>query len=231
MSKTVNMTILPALSIAYVAGLVIMRASDPAAGWTDAQTLWLNGGALVLAVVFVSQILASVVQRVPESCRLAAIASVLLMVAALVGLRGEGSAFNHHAGIGSAFASVTDDGEAAVAREWDGHFRTHAAINGNPVEVLVDTGASLVLLTYEDAVIAGIDIDALQFSTPILTANGRGYVATTMLPEVSVGGVTAKNIKGAIAQPGQLHASLLGMSFLGAIEEAVIRKDRLILRN
>lgn len=230
MSKTVNMTILPVLAIAYVIGLVAMRAGDPAAGWTEAQTLWLNGGALVLAVLFIAHVLGGVIRRVPEQHRVSAIASVLMAFAALYGLKGEMSANMLQGGVGSAYASVTE-GEAAVAREWDGHFRASAAINGNPVEVLVDTGASLVLLTYEDAIIAGVDIDALDFSTPILTANGRGYVATTVLPHVSVGGVTATNIKGAIAQPGQLHASLLGMSFLGAIEEAVIRKDRLILRN
>ena len=97
--------------------------------------------------------------------------------------------------------------------------------------MLVDTGASVVLLTYEDAVAAGIAVETLDFDVPILTANGRGYVASITLGEVSISGVSAKNIRGAIAQPGQLHASLLGMSFLGAIEEAAIRKDRLILTN
>jgi len=133
--------------------------------------------------------------------------------------------------ISLALASVTNGDTASVKREWDGHFRAYATVNGNPVEMLVDTGASLVLLTYEDAASAGLDMDALNFNAPILTANGRSHVATIELDSVMVGGVGAAKIKGAVAQPGMLHASLLGMSFLGAIEEAVIRKDRLILKN
>lgn len=118
-----------------------------------------------------------------------------------------------------------------VPRESDGHFRAATIINGHAVEMLVDTGASVVLLTYKDALLAGIDIGALNFNVPVLTANGRSHVATFTVDEIAVGSVIVKNIRGAVAEKGQLHASLLGMSFLGAIEEAVIRKDRLILRN
>ena len=133
---------------------------------------------------------------------------------------------------GQAYASVQETGgTASVSRQWDGHFRAATHVNGRPVEMLVDTGASLVLLTYEDAAAAGLDMAALDFNAPILTANGRSHVATIDLDSVMVGSVGATNIRGAVAQPGQLHASLLGMSFLGAIEEAAIRKDRLILRN
>jgi len=114
---------------------------------------------------------------------------------------------------------------------WDGHFRADATLNGRVVKMLVDTGASLVLLTDHDARAAGIAVDSLDFDLPILTANGRGHVASITLPVLSVGDVVVRRVRAAVAAPGQLHASLLGMSFLGEIDEAVIRRDRLILRN
>ena len=88
-----------------------------------------------------------------------------------------------------------------------------------------------MLIRHEDAIAAGVDITTLKFNVPILTANGKSHVASLTLPEINIGGVTVKNVDAAVAEPGQLHASLLGMSYLGEIEEAVIRKDRLILRN
>jgi len=71
----------------------------------------------------------------------------------------------------------------------------------------------------------------LTFDLPILTANGRGYVASVTLPQVRVGDVVVNNVRAAVASEGQLHASLLGMSFLGEIDEAIIRKNEMILRN
>jgi len=120
---------------------------------------------------------------------------------------------------------------ADVPRHWDGHFRAAASVNGRTVEMIVDTGASLVLLTYEDALMAGVDTGALNFNVPILTANGRSHVATLEIAKIDIGGVIVEDVEAAVAERGMLHASLLGMSFLGAIEEAVIRKDRLILKN
>lgn len=132
------------------------------------------------------------------------------------------------AGPETALAAVAT---SSVPRERDGHFRADAIVAGGAVEVLVDTGASIVLLTWEDAVNTGIDLKALTFDLPVLTANGQSFVAGITLDTVAIGNVEVHNVRAAVAQPGQLHASLLGMSFLGEIEEAVIRKDALILRN
>ena len=129
-------------------------------------------------------------------------------------------------------AAATENGATSdVLRQSDGHFRTTATLGTENITMLVDTGASVVLLKFEDAVAAGIDLSALKFNVPVLTANGRSHVATFTIDHIRVGAVEVTDIRGAVAEPGQLHASLLGMSFLGAIEEAVIRKDRLILRN
>ncbi len=120
--------------------------------------------------------------------------------------------------------------EATLNRAWDGHFRTIARINGGDIGVLVDTGASLILLRYDDALRAGVDPALLNFNIPLTTASGRSYVAPFQFSQVRIGGVVVYNVKGAVAMPGALHNSLLGMSFLEQLSETVIRKEAMILR-
>ena len=120
--------------------------------------------------------------------------------------------------------------EVFINRSWDGHFRVIAQVNGSDVGLMVDTGASLVLLRYDDALRIGIPLDQLDYSTPLTTANGKSYVATYYISELAVGDLTIHDVKAAVAQEGALHSSLLGMSFLEKLEETVIQKNRMILR-
>ncbi len=120
--------------------------------------------------------------------------------------------------------------EATLNRAWDGQFRTIARIDNADIGVLVDTGASLILLRYDDAVRAGVKPETLDYNVPLTTASGRSYVARFQFSQVRIGGVVVRNVAGAVAQPGVLHNSLLGMSFLEQLTETVIRKDAMILR-
>ena len=97
-----------------------------------------------------------------------------------------------------------------------GHFETAADINGNEIDVMVDTGATLVALTYEDAERAGLHLKSSDFTQGVRTANGTGKVAPVTLSSISIGDITVRNVKGAVAEPGKLHKTLLGMSFSGA---------------
>jgi aspartyl protease family protein len=72
-------------------------------------------------------------------------------------------------------------GEAELRRGWDGHYRADAAVNGVSLNLMIDTGASMVLIPYEDAVTIGIDPETLDFSVPVTTANGRSSVAPVRL--------------------------------------------------
>lgn len=120
--------------------------------------------------------------------------------------------------------------EAEIQRSWDGHFRAIAQVNGTDVGLLIDTGSSLVLLRHDDALRIGIDLDKLDYSTPLTTASGRSYVAPIILETLQVGDVTLTGVRAAVAQRGALHSSLLGMTFLENLEETIIRRDRMILR-
>lgn len=128
----------------------------------------------------------------------------------------------------AAMAIIHD--EVTINRSWDGHFRAITQINGADVGLMVDTGASLVLLRHDDAVRIGLPMNELDFSTPLTTASGRSYVASVVIESLSIGNVTVYDVRAAVAQHGALHSSLLGMSFLENLRETVIRKNKMILR-
>ncbi len=129
------------------------------------------------------------------------------------------------------FAAVaTAPMETTLNRAWDGHFRAIAKIDSADIGVMVDTGASMILLRYDDALRAGVDPDLLDFNVPLTTAGGRSQVAYYQFSQVRIGGVVVYNVQGAIAEPGALHTSLLGMSFIEELSEVVIRKNAMILR-
>lgn len=111
-----------------------------------------------------------------------------------------------------------------------GHFRTSAEINGRPVDVMVDTGASMVALSYEDARSAGIHVRDGDFTHRVSTANGFARVAPITIDRVSIGNITVRNVPGAVLEAGKLDTSLLGMSFLGRLQRVDMRSGVLVLQ-
>lgn len=112
-----------------------------------------------------------------------------------------------------------------------GHYKARARINGHPVDVLVDTGASYVALTYEDAERAGVYVSEKDFKYKSRTANGYARIAIIDVDRVSIDGIEVRNVRASIHQPGSLHVTLLGMSFLSKLERAEMRNGRMILEN
>ncbi len=117
-----------------------------------------------------------------------------------------------------------------IPRSTSGHYMARVRINGAPVEMLVDTGASSVVLTPGDAKRAGINISKLSYSIPVSTANGNAMVAMVRLRAVSVGDIGARNIQAHVSSPGALSQSLLGMSFLSRLDSYEVTNGTLILR-
>jgi aspartyl protease family protein len=118
----------------------------------------------------------------------------------------------------------------AVARTDGGDFAVNAEINGARVAMVLDTGASSVVLTREDAKAAGLPIEVLDYTVNIDTANGRTRAAPVTLDRVAVGTLVEHSVDALVAQPGQLKTSLLGMSFLNRLQSWEVRGDRLFLR-
>jgi aspartyl protease family protein len=113
----------------------------------------------------------------------------------------------------------------------DGHFLIDAEVDGTPVTFVADTGATTVLLSYEDAVRAGIDVSTLRFASPVQTANGLAMAAPYKINRLTTGEISRSNVQALIAQPGLTRTSLLGMSFLGRLSSFEVRRDRLVLRD
>jgi aspartyl protease family protein len=117
-----------------------------------------------------------------------------------------------------------------VVRGRGGDFALAAHINGARVPMVLDTGASSVVLTQAAAKAAGLPLEVLDYSVNVDTANGRTRAAPITLDRLAVGGLTERAVPALVAQPGQLKNNLLGMSFLNRLESWQVRGDRLLLR-
>jgi aspartyl protease family protein len=116
-----------------------------------------------------------------------------------------------------------------VARTSSGNFDISAQINGARIPMVLDTGASSVVLTPDDARAAGLPVDLLNYTVSIDTANGRARAAPVTLDRIAIGGLEERSVDALVAQPGQLHTSLLGMSFLNRLQSWQVSGDRLLL--
>jgi aspartyl protease family protein len=108
-----------------------------------------------------------------------------------------------------------------------GHFTLTATVNGAPTRFVVDTGASLVALTLDDARAAGIGRTELSFNQLTQTANGRVRFAPVMLREVRIGQLSIENVSAAVIE--NLDQSLLGMSFLKRLKSFEMREGALTI--
>lgn len=113
-----------------------------------------------------------------------------------------------------------------------GHYYAEAEVNGRPLDVLVDTGATTVFLSYEMAEKAGIYLKPSDFTHISRTANGNARIALVTIDRVSIGDITVRNVEAAVAEPGKLTTpALLGMSFLGRISNVGMRNGVLVLQD
>jgi aspartyl protease family protein len=120
--------------------------------------------------------------------------------------------------------------EVRIRKRLDGHFTANVKVNGGAVSMIVDTGASTIVLRPADARKAGIDPDTLTYRVPVLTANGRTMAARIRLDTVAIGPLDRKKVDALVAQPGALSQSLLGMSFLSRLRSYEFSGDFLRLR-
>ena len=119
---------------------------------------------------------------------------------------------------------------AEVVRGRRGDFAVAAHINGAKVPMVIDTGATSVVLTQEAARAAGLPIEVLEYSVNVDTANGRTRAAPVTLARLAVGNLTEHDVPALVVQRGQLHNNLLGMSFLNRLESWEVRGDKLRMR-
>ena len=125
-------------------------------------------------------------------------------------------------------AGLIGEGRIEVPVGRDGHYHLTLGVNGEPVDFIVDTGASSIVLSREDARRVGIDPDGLTYLGTAQTANGVVRTASVRLDSVSFGDIADTGVR-AVVTDGQMDGSLLGMTYLSRFSRIEIENGRLVL--
>lgn len=118
------------------------------------------------------------------------------------------------------------DGSITFTRAEGGHFYVEALVNGTPIHFMVDTGATRIALTLQDAKRAGIDLDNLSYTEIIHTANGDTMAAPVYLNQFKIGPIVIKDLSASVNKNLSTR-SLLGMNFLKKLKGFKIEGNRL----
>ncbi len=125
-------------------------------------------------------------------------------------------------------AVFADEGRIEVPRDADGHYYLTLDISGKPVRFVIDTGATDIVISRQDAEALGYDMSRLGFIGSAQTANGRVRTARIKLRDVSVGDIRDGNLS-AWVNEGEMDQSLLGMAYLNRFDRIEIADNKMVL--
>lgn len=123
---------------------------------------------------------------------------------------------------------IQDTGEIVLPRAFDGHFYATLKMNGQPIDFIVDTGASNIVLTKEDAARVGVELNALRFYGRAMSANGEVRTAPARIAKVELLGVQDFGVQVWVNE-GEMPRSLLGNDYLQRFKKIEISRNQLIL--
>jgi len=126
--------------------------------------------------------------------------------------------------------AVSTGQNSTISKSADGHFWAQAQVNAQQVRLLVDTGATAVSLTPDDARRLGFNPSDLTYGYKVNTANGPARAARISLANITVAGARVNNVEAYVIESG-LDTSLLGMSFLGRLSSFEATRSSLILHS
>jgi aspartyl protease family protein len=116
-----------------------------------------------------------------------------------------------------------------IQRGQTGEFALRAKVNGVSTPMVIDTGATSVVLTYETAMAAGLPLELLDFNVDVETAGGHTRAAKLSLDSLAIGKLVERSVPALVVPRGKMKTNLLGMSFLDRLESFEVRADRLML--
>jgi aspartyl protease family protein len=125
-------------------------------------------------------------------------------------------------------SAIIEGDSIALPRAQDGHYYLTAQVNGAPVDFVIDTGATQIVLNKADATRAGLDTDELAYIGRAFTANGEVRTAPVRLEQIAIGPLIDRDVS-AVVNEGDLGMSLLGMSYLQRFSSIEITGNRLVL--
>ena len=123
---------------------------------------------------------------------------------------------------------VTGTGEIMVPRNFDGHYYLTLELNGVPTRFVVDTGATDIVLTPQDAARAGINVAGLNYNNRAMTANGLVQTASVRLDRISLGDISDRSVP-AVVNGSPMQESLLGMAYLNRFDRIEIEDGQMVL--
>jgi aspartyl protease family protein len=230
-----------ALTLLMIAGLaLLLRADAGSIAGFDPSDFAIGVAGLAMVIFLASSIAGSYRGRPAQAVRdLLAWTFVAFLLVAGYSYRNEILTLGHRVigellPPGAVLRSDTQvEGEQSVRirRRTDGHFIVRTQVNGIPLTMLVDTGASTVVLKPADAQRLGIDPEKLRYSVPVQTANGTTYAAHVRLRTLTLGPINLTDVDALVAKPNALKENLLGMSFLSRLRSYEFSGDYLTLRS
>lgn len=126
-------------------------------------------------------------------------------------------------------AAVAGNGRVVLRKAANGHFAAAASAEGKPLDFLVDTGATVVVLTSETAIRLGFRPRPADYTATMQTANGSIGAMPVVLKELRVSQIALRDVKAVITPPGALTVNLLGMSFLSRLRKFEFAGNEMIL--
>lgn len=195
--------------------------------WDRANLIW----ALVLLTALSTAVLTARQFKLRETARNIAIWGGIVVVL-IVGYTYQdelGTVWRRVKGEFAPNSAVETGANVIALTEQDGHFYVFGDVGGTQVKFLIDTGASDIVLSPDDARRAGIPVDSLTFVTAFETANGIGEGARVTLDAVSVGPIHLTRVD-AFVNRAPMRTSLLGMSFLRRLDGFEFQGRRLLLK-
>jgi len=116
-----------------------------------------------------------------------------------------------------------------IPRGQTGEFALRAKINGVNAPMVIDTGATSVVLTWETAKAAGLPLELLEYDVDVETAGGHTRAARLTLDRLAIGKLVERSVPALVVPHGQMKTNLLGMSFLDRLESWEVHPDKLML--
>jgi len=233
MSGMLKFLLLGAVGLAVI--LLAIRSDGLAAGNLGAEDYASLIGLSILGLLVGSSVLGHFRGRMGEAVQaILGWVGIVAILAVVYTYRFEFEAVGRRvlANVGaSTNEGVTGSREVTIGRDPGGTYTARVAVNGaRAVPMIVDTGASTVVLNDQDARRAGIKVDELSFTVPIQTANGQALAAVVMLDTIAVGPIAETRVRAMVTRPGALSISLLGHTFLDRLASYEVSGRRMVLR-
>ena len=127
------------------------------------------------------------------------------------------------------YAVTRNPKELVITADEDGNFVVYGRVDGAPVKFVVDTGASDIVLSPQDAKRLGIDLDGLNFTSQFETANGIGRGAPSTVESLAIGPIRLEHVPVSINE-APMASSLLGLAFLRQLDSYTVTGRKLTLR-